>query len=94
MAIGYNPKVVTSGLKFHIDAANIKSYDANDQGISGEQLFTTTGTTTWSVTTGVTEVSAVVVGGGGGGAASDYNCLLYTSPSPRDVEESRMPSSA
>ena len=24
----------------------------------------------------------------------DYNCLLYTSPSPRDVEESRMPSSA
>ena len=26
--------------------------------------------------------------------ASDYICLLYTSPSPRDVEESRMPSSA
>ena len=32
--------------------------------------------------------------------ASDYqkatgnHCLLYTSPSPRDVEESRMPSSA
>ena len=24
----------------------------------------------------------------------DYGCLLYTSPSPRDVEESRMPSSA
>ena len=24
----------------------------------------------------------------------DYTCLLYTSPSPRDVEESRMPSSA
>ena len=24
----------------------------------------------------------------------DYCCLLYTSPSPRDVEESRMPSSA
>ena len=24
----------------------------------------------------------------------DYPCLLYTSPSPRDVEESRMPSSA
>ena len=23
-----------------------------------------------------------------------YNCLLYTSPSPRDVEETRMPSSA
>ena len=25
---------------------------------------------------------------------SSYVCLLYTSPSPRDVEESRMPSSA
>ena len=25
---------------------------------------------------------------------SDRVCLLYTSPSPRDVEESRMPSSA
>ena len=23
-----------------------------------------------------------------------YNCLLYTSPSPRDTERSRMPSSA
>ena len=27
-------------------------------------------------------------------AAKDAFCLLYTSPSPRDVEESRMPSSA
>ena len=26
--------------------------------------------------------------------ARGYSCLLYTSPSPRDVEESRMPSSA
>ena len=26
--------------------------------------------------------------------AVSYTCLLYTSPSPRDVEESRMPSSA
>ena len=26
--------------------------------------------------------------------ATGYICLLYTSPSPRDVEESRMPSSA
>ena len=25
---------------------------------------------------------------------AEYSCLLYTSPSPRDVEESRMPSSA
>ena len=27
-------------------------------------------------------------------AQRSWNCLLYTSPSPRDVEESRMPSSA
>ena len=27
-------------------------------------------------------------------AAEPQDCLLYTSPSPRDVEESRMPSSA
>ena len=26
--------------------------------------------------------------------ANNVSCLLYTSPSPRDVEESRMPSSA
>ena len=28
------------------------------------------------------------------GAGKSIICLLYTSPSPRDVEESRMPSSA
>ena len=28
------------------------------------------------------------------GIGSVITCLLYTSPSPRDVEESRMPSSA
>ena len=30
----------------------------------------------------------------GGAGGTGWNCLLYTSPSPRDVEESRMPSSA
>ena len=29
-----------------------------------------------------------------GGKIPLHTCLLYTSPSPRDVEESRMPSSA
>ena len=28
------------------------------------------------------------------GDATIYSCLLYTSPSPRDTERSRMPSSA
>ena len=27
-------------------------------------------------------------------SVANWSCLLYTSPSPRDVEESRMPSSA
>ena len=31
---------------------------------------------------------------GGGDSALDWACLLYTSPSPRDAHESRMPSSA
>ena len=31
---------------------------------------------------------------GAGHAAEGYACLLYTSPSPRDTEVSRMPSSA
>ena len=29
-----------------------------------------------------------------GSVPNHFYCLLYTSPSPRDVEESRMPSSA
>ena len=36
----------------------------------------------------LTELGAVNV------LTGEYTCLLYTSPSPRDVEESRMPSSA
>ena len=39
-------------------------------------------------------IKVIGVGGGGGNAVRHMICLLYTSPSPRDVEESRMPSSA
>ena len=31
---------------------------------------------------------------GAGGGATTNGCLLYTSPSPRDISGSRMPSSA
>jgi hypothetical protein len=34
-------------------------------------LFTTTGTQSWTVPVGITEISAVVVGGGGGGAGGE-----------------------
>ena len=36
----------------------------------------------------------LVVYGGIGRAARTWDCLLYTSPSPRDLSTSRMPSSA
>ena len=36
----------------------------------------------------------VAASGGNHGAAVAYACLLYTSPSPRDLSTSRMPSSA
>ena len=39
-------------------------------------------------------VSEVFNLGSGAPASNKQLCLLYTSPSPRDVEESRMPSSA
>ena len=43
-----------------------------------------------------TERPDIVIGTSMGGmfAQQLYDCLLYTSPSPRDTERSRMPSSA
>ena len=48
---------------------------------------------------GVTAAAAVAAapaaaGGDAGEAAEEKDCLLYTSPSPRDATLSRMPSSA
>ena len=39
-------------------------------------------------------IASISAAGLGADVALVENCLLYTSPSPRDVEESRMPSSA
>ena len=38
--------------------------------------------------------SKTIVFSPGPGSPKDYPCLLYTSPSPRDRQKSRMPSSA
>ena len=56
----------------------------------------TTAEEIWNDTQGNVDVIISGVGTGGTftGVGSVLNCLLYTSPSPRDVEESRMPSSA
>ena len=40
------------------------------------------------------EVHAVMGPNGSGKSTLSYVCLLYTSPSPRDLSTSRMPSSA
>ena len=51
---------------------------------------------------GVAAVAAIAIGGSAikshvdaaGGPSTALSCLLYTSPSPRDRQKSRMPSSA
>ena len=40
------------------------------------------------------DLLAICQGESGGGDGPDDLCLLYTSPSPRDLSTSRMPSSA
>ena len=52
----------------------------------GEHSAKTTGKSTMIVESNITYNQELKV--------NDEVCLLYTSPSPRDVEESRMPSSA
>ena len=52
------------------------------------EVFTLFTATSYSSTTGSVTVPALA------NAIHIQSCLLYTSPSPRDVEESRMPSSA
>ena len=59
----------------------------NTGGIKSTQVFTSNGT--WTRPSGITKIRVICTGGGGGGG-----CLLYTSPSPRDKRQSRMPSSA
>ena len=46
------------------------------------------------ITPAMIERYRAVIGDEGRGRALPYGCLLYTSPSPRDKRQSRMPSSA
>ena len=68
----------------------------------GSKTFTTDGEMTESSSTGIKSSGTLDITDTGLFARYFYGnsfnsilaCLLYTSPSPRDVEESRMPSSA
>ena len=68
----------------------INEYNTPPGAVYRSHIFTSAGT--FQITAlgsfGDTVDVLLVAGGGGGG------CLLYTSPSPRDTERSRMPSSA
>ncbi|AGG91303.1 tail fiber assembly [Synechococcus phage S-RIP2] len=45
-------------------------------GLASQQVFTTTGTSTWTKPSGITKVKVIVTGGGGGGAGgqNEANC--------------------
>ena len=87
---------VLAKLEFYNPASSVKDRIATSivdaAGASGQL---NPGGTIVEATSGNTGVGLALVG-----AARGYKviitmpCLLYTSPSPRDVEESRMPSSA
>ena len=58
-----------------------------------KQIIMTLDTETADLTGNVYDI-AFVVHEKNGTILETYTCLLYTSPSPRDAHESRMPSSA
>ena len=75
--------------------------DVSDSNVTGVGTFTnfTYSTGTWYnvVVTRSSDTYSLYVNGSYKSnftSTNSYTCLLYTSPSPRDVEESRMPSSA
>ena len=88
-------------LKASADYENKSSYSFNvivtDNGVGGNL------SDTQAISLNINDLNdpPVISSGSSGSIAENastgtiaYDCLLYTSPSPRDVEESRMPSSA
>ena len=63
--------------------------------ITFNEAVTVTGTPQLTLETGSTDAVVNYASGSGGTTLTfNYTCLLYTSPSPRDLSTSRMPSSA
>ena len=73
--------------KEYLDKANALSRALLKLGVKKDEkiaVISSTNRTEWCIV----DIGVLQVG------AQNIPCLLYTSPSPRDVEESRMPSSA
>ena len=62
-----------------------------DRSVLASNSFETFRTTFNSTASDVGDIANLLAATG---TIASSTCLLYTSPSPRDVEESRMPSSA
>ena len=91
---------ITTPYQFHIEvrrSGNQTGYDARSSAGGTPVVFNdvvrTRGTANSALNTSTGKIT-VPVDGVYFLEASAYTCLLYTSPSPRDVEESRMPASA
>ena len=78
---GIGPEVISEGLKV-IEAAGI-NLDLHNYDLGGSRYIKDGTILPDSILQEWRSLDALYLG-----------CLLYTSPSPRDVEESRMPSSA
>ena len=76
------------GIGFDGDADRIGVVDEKGNILWGDQLLTIFARDILSRNPGATIVGEVKC------SQNLYNCLLYTSPSPRDLSTSRMPSSA
>ena len=75
----------------HVHAGSLHAPDATMAVRNARDLYTrrNEGTSVW-----VVPADAITASDPDSKGGYFESCLLYTSPSPRDVEESRMPSSA
>ena len=89
-------KLLESGLAW--EPPTLESANSPRCTIDGKEMIMLSSNNYLNLTTHPKVVDAAIEAtrkyGAGSGSVRAIACLLYTSPSPRDVEESRMPSSA
>ena len=98
------PSGTQGGFNLDADLGSFSNPGTNAQILSGEVTHSNSNSRTWTVdwtapssgSGNVTfDLSVNFVNGNGNTGGDGYGtCLLYTSPSPRDKRQSRMPSSA